>query len=268
MKDLFRRAHALLLESNAEAKATGTMRLAQAWCTLDHPPGLDQALPVAAAGRPPRPEWVAPTRVPKRSLGSLEGRAALIHALTHIEFNAINLALDAACRFAGLPPGYYADWIRVAGEEAHHFQLLRNHLRTLGFDYGDFVAHGGLWDMAAKTAHDPLARMALVPRVLEARGLDVTPGLRTRLAQAGDARAAQILAVIERDEIGHVAIGNRWYAWLCAERGLDPLETFVQLIAEHHAPAPRPPFAWAARRAAGFSAAELAWLGSVGPAGL
>lgn len=214
-------------------------------------------------GRPERPALVAPHQVPRRRADTEAGRAALIHALAHIEFNAINLALDAAHRFAGMPPDYYADWLRVADEEATHFELLRAHLASLGHDYSDFPAHGGLWEMALKTADDPLVRMALVPRVLEARGLDATPLIAEKLRRAGDLRAIEILAVIERDEIGHVAIGSRWFAWLCAERGLVPAETFRQLLAEYDAPPLRPPFNLAARGRAGFSPEELAWLESL-----
>jgi len=216
---------------------------------LDEPPGVP--------GRPARPRLVPPRDVPARSPFTLEGRAALLHAVAHIEFNAINLALDAVWRFAGLPPDFYRDWLRVAAEEALHFTLVREHLRTLGFDYGDFDAHDGLWLMARRTAHDVVARMALVPRTLEARGLDATPPLQAKLAKAGDARAVEILAVILRDEVGHVAIGNRWYRWLCAREGLDAETLYPQLAARHEAPRLRPPFNRDARRAAGFTDEEL-----------
>ncbi|MHB8759584.1 MAG: ferritin-like domain-containing protein [Thiobacillus sp.] len=217
-------------------------------------------VPIDAPGRPPRPELVPPHAVPRRRADSLAGRAALVHALAHIEFNAINLALDAAHRFAGMPPAYYADWLRVAHEEALHFALLEEHLGTLGHVYGDFPAHAGLWDMALKTAHDPLVRMALVPRVLEARGLDATPLIVEKLKAAQDARMIEILAVIERDEIGHVAIGSDWFAHLCAARGVDPDTTFRALLTEYDAPPLKPPFNLRARRQAGFSESELAWL--------
>ena len=217
-------------------------------------------VPIDQPGRPERPLLVQPQQVPRRRADTLQGRAALVHALAHIEFNAINLALDAAHRFAGMPAEYYADWLRVADEEALHFDLLNAHLATLGHAYGDFPAHGGLWEMALKTAHDPLVRMALVPRVLEARGLDATPLIVDKLRAANDLRMVEILAVIERDEIGHVAIGSRWFGWLCAERGLDPEATFRQLLVDYDAPPLRPPFNLEARRRAGFSEPELAWL--------
>jgi uncharacterized ferritin-like protein (DUF455 family) len=189
-----------------------------------------------------------------------EGRASLIHALAHIEFNAINLALDAIWRFPAMPHDYYVDWLKVAAEEALHYSLLASHLHGLGYAYGDFLAHNSLWDMADKTSHDVLARMALVPRTLEARGLDATPAVRAKLAQAGDTAAAEILDIILRDEIGHVAIGNRWYGWLCVQRGYDAVKTYELLANRYKAPTLRRPFNLEARRAAGFSEEELAAL--------
>ena len=239
-----------------------------AWATQDArtdggKPLVDAALAliVETPGRPLRPELLHPARVPQRGAGSREGRAAMIHAITHIEFNAINLALDAVCRFAGMPGDYYFDWITVAKEEAYHFTLLSQHLKQhYGHDYGDFAAHSGLWGMAEKTKEDVLTRMALVPRILEARGLDVTPGMRDKLRHHGDAEAAAILDIILRDEVGHVLTGNRWYARLCAERGLDCMDTFERLMAAHDAPQIRPPFNRSARLAGGFTEAELARL--------
>lgn len=213
-------------------------------------------------GRPARPPLVPPQRVPRRRPGSPTGRAALIHAIAHIEFNAINLALDAAVRFAGMPAAYYRDWLQVAAEEARHFSMLTAHLGTLGYAYGDFPAHDGLWDAARKTGDDVLARMALVPRVLEARGLDVTPDLQARLRAAGDTAAAAILEVILRDEIGHVAVGNRWFRWLCEGRGLESQAEFRRLCAAYGQPAPRAPFNVEARLAGGFTPDELAEWGA------
>jgi uncharacterized ferritin-like protein (DUF455 family) len=216
--------------------------------------------PPALPGRPALPRLVQPAEVPKRSPFTAEGRAALLHAVAHIEFNAINLALDAVWRFPGLPADFYRDWLRVAAEEAHHFTLLAGHLATLGHAYGDFEAHDGLWAMTEKTAGDLTARMALVPRTLEARGLDATPPMQKRLAQAGDHAAVAILDIILRDEVGHVHIGNRWYAWCCAQQGLDPVAHYAVLTERYQAPRLKPPFNLAARRAAGFSDAELALL--------
>ncbi len=221
---------------------------------------LDAAQHAAMPGRPDRPVLVSATKVPSRSPFLLEGRAALLHAICHIEFNAINLALDAIWRFPGMPADFYTDWLRVADEEALHFGLLREHLRSLGWDYGDFDAHDGLWSMCDKTRDDILARMALVPRTLEARGLDATPLIQDKLTRAGDLRAVEILDVILRDEVGHVAIGNRWFHHLCGERGLDAISLYPQLVKQYEAPRMRPPFNEAARKAAGFTDEEMAFL--------
>ncbi len=211
-------------------------------------------------GRPPAPELVPPAQVPHRSMATLEGRAALLHALAHIEFNAVNLALDIVWRFAGMPDAFYRDWLRVAQEEASHFDLLNQRLASLGYAYGDFPAHNGLWDMAERTRDDLLARLALVPRTLEARGLDASPLIRNKFAGAGDAPSAAIVDIILRDEIGHVAIGNDWYKRLCAERGQEPVACYAELAARYDAPRLRGPFNLEARRAAGFDEAELAAL--------
>jgi uncharacterized ferritin-like protein (DUF455 family) len=209
-------------------------------------------------GRPARPELVPHRQVPQRSAKSPEGRARLLHAIVHIEFSAINLALDHAARFRGMPEQYYADWIGVAVEEAYHFTLLRERLRSLGHDYGDFPAHAGLWEMAEKTTGDVLARMALVPRLLEARGLDATPPIRCKLAQAGDVESARVLDVILRDEIGHVGLGDVWFRHLCTERDLEPESTYRRLLEAFDAPWPQAPLNESARLEAGFSRAELA----------
>lgn len=207
-------------------------------------------------GRPAAPELVMPRLVPHRGLGSAAGRAALIHAVAHIEFNAINLALDAACRFDGLPAQFAHDWLGVAQDEARHFGWLAARLAELGYAYGDFPAHNGLWEAAEKTAHDPLVRMACVPRVLEARGLDVTPGMIAKLEQAGDFATVAILHDILREEVGHVTIGTYWFRWLCAQRGMDPDERFPALL-EAYGMQLKAPFNWAAREAAGFSEPEM-----------
>ena len=225
---------------------------------------VDTVRPVTAEasipGRPARPVLVPPKQVQRRAMNSAEGRAALIHALAHIEFNAINLALDAVWRFTDMPHDYYRDWLQVAKEEAYHFTLLRQHLQSLGFDYGNFDSHNSLWEMVEKTRSDVLARMALVPRTLEARGLDASPPLRQKLAQAGDHAAAAILDIILRDEIGHVAIGNRWFHYLCQQRQVEPIATFEALCLQFQAPKLKPPFNLEARKQAGFSEVELAYL--------
>jgi uncharacterized ferritin-like protein (DUF455 family) len=217
----------------------------------------------ALPGRPERPLLVQPAQVPHRSPSQPEGLAALLHAIAHIEFNAINLALDAAWRFEGLPDAFHHDWLRVAAEEAYHFTLLADHLQALGHAYGDFDAHDGLWSMCEKTAPDVLARMALVPRTLEARGLDATPQIQRKLRQVGSPaalRAVEILDILLRDEVGHVAIGNHWFRWLCAQRALDHREAYARLAQQYGAPRLRGPFNVEARRAAGFDEAELASL--------
>lgn len=226
-------------------------------------------LPLGAwPGRPPKPHLVVPAEVPQRSPFTTEGRAALVHAICHIEFNAINLALDAVWRFPGMPDTFYLDWLRVAAEEAFHFGLLQDHLAAMPhlgqpWAYGDFVAHDGLWTMCDKTAGDVVARMALVPRTLEARGLDATPLIQAKLRKVNtpDALAAvSILDTILRDEVGHVAIGNHWYRWLCAREGLDPVSHYQTLTQRYQAPRLKPPFNTEARRKAGFTTPELAYL--------
>jgi uncharacterized ferritin-like protein (DUF455 family) len=181
----------------------------------------------------------------------------LIHALAHIELNAINLACDIVWRFPGLPERFYREWMSVAKEEALHFTLLREHLLSMQHTYGDFPAHNGLWDMAEKTKDSLLARLAIVPRTLEARGLDASPPIKAKLVAAGDHRGGEILDVILRDEIGHVSIGNSWYRWACAQQQLDPLATYADLVLKYEAPRLRAPFNLEARRLAGFEQAEL-----------
>ncbi|MEO0314450.1 MAG: hypothetical protein RI928_906 [Pseudomonadota bacterium] len=249
----------LLAECDAQIKADATMSLKDRWDAgaihLDRMAVLrsDAFIP----GRPSRPALVSPRALERRPMNTVTGRAALIHALAHIEFNAINLALDAVWRFNDMPAEFYADWLQVAAEEALHFTLLNTHLASLGYFYGDFSAHNSLWEMAEKTREDVLARMALVPRTLEARGLDATPAVRAKLAQAGDEPAAAILDIILRDEVGHVAIGNRWYGWLCQKQGAEPLSTYRELARHYNAPVLKGPFNLEARRAAGFTEEEL-----------
>ena len=212
---------------------------------------------IAAPGRPDRPELVDPARVPRRRLGSEEGRAALVHAIAHIEFNAINLALDAAYRFRGMPEQFYLDWLSVAADEARHYGLLDVRLAAMGRAYGDFPAHNGLWEMAEKTADSCLVRMALVPRVLEARGLDVTPGMIERLAAVGDHDTVAALKVILDEEVRHVEIGTRWFRHCCDLEGVEPMDTFLGLLREHYSGLPRGPFYLEELYQAGFTAEEM-----------
>ena len=215
---------------------------------------------IPAPGRPLRPTLVPPDTVPRRGVGTPAGHAALIHAIAHIEFNAINLALDAAWRFRDLPDAFVDDWLRIAAEEAEHFLLLRQRLQALGYDYGDFPAHNTLWEMAQKTDHDVLVRMALVPRVMEARGLDATPPIQHKLRSMGDAASVAVLDIVLRDEIGHVRVGNYWFSVLCDARGLDPLATFRQLLRDYHVSELRGAYNLEARLDAGFSEFELTML--------
>lgn len=261
MPELRQLALAALAEPSPELKCAATCAI-EPDTALDATAFLQTDLPLP--GRETKPALVMPRDVPQRSLGTPEGRAALIHALAHIELNAVNLALDILWRFPGMPEAFYRNWLGVAREEATHFSLLRDHLKTMGYAYGDFPAHNGLWEMAEKTAGSLLARLALVPRMLEARGLDVSPPIRARLVGAGDMQAAAILDVILRDEIGHVAIGNRWYNFLCMRDALDPITTFKRLARDYDARLPRGPFNIEARRAAGFSEAELRALQETG----
>ncbi len=213
-------------------------------------------------GRPEQPELVPPRELNRRKITSKIGHAALIHSICHIEFNAINLAWDAVYRFQDMPAEYYSDWVKVAKEEAYHFELLSGHLASLGYSYGDFTAHNGLWESALETAFDPMVRMALVPRVLEARGLDVTPGIVKKLKNIGDDKAVEILAIVHRDEIGHVEIGTRWFRYLCEQRGLNSEEIFKELINKYMKGILRGPFDHDVRKRAGFTEEELLFLES------
>lgn len=260
------RHHALeaLCLADPERKTRQTLHMyAQQDFSIDPAAELVPAPGATLPGHPERPELRVHTEMARRSPATPHGRAVLIHAIAHIEYNAINLALDAIWRFPGMPEAFYRDWLQVAAEEAKHFNLLRAHLRMQGHDYGDFPAHQGQWTMCEKTQDDIVARMALVPRTMEARGLDATPLIQAKLRQVGapDALAAvEILDVILREEVGHVAIGNHWYRWLCARDGLEPEAHFIELMRRYEAPRLRPPFNTQARRAAGFSENELRWL--------
>ena len=253
--------HSLRTASLGPWAQTDPVLKAQATLALDLglTVGADEILnaPGSGPGRAPRPALVPHTQLKAKSMATAEGRAILVHSIAHIELNAIDLALDVVWRFAGMPEAFYTDWVRIAQEEAKHFMLLRNHLVGMGFDYGSFPAHNALWDMAERTQGDVLARIGIVPRTLEARGLDASPGVKNKLISGGDHRAGEILDIILHDEIGHVAAGNRWYRYLCAQRGLDPLSSYAELIVQYDAPKLRPPFNMTARRLAGFEEAEL-----------
>lgn len=251
-------AEAALRECDPEAKCERVLELMHAWWA-DDLEGANAPAParMEVPGRPERPELVHPKELPRRGLHTTAGRVALVHAVAHIEFNAINLALDAVYRFRDMPAPFVSDWLQVAAEEARHFRLLRARLVELGADYGDLPAHNGLWEAALATDHDVMVRMALVPRVLEARGLDVTPGMIQRLEAAGDVDTVALLEIIQREEVAHVAIGTHWFRELARARGLDPESLFLDLLAEYMPGRVRPPFAHAARRAAGFTESEM-----------
>lgn len=261
MENLFEHVRDAFLTTDVDEKLKKTRTAAFAFRNGELAIGdFGEPAAVEAPGRPERPNLVRAKNVPKRGFGTEAGRAIMMHAIAHIEFNAINLALDAVQRFEGMPDAFYADWLRIADEEAYHFELIRAHMRQLGADYGDYDAHDGLWEMCTKTAHDVLIRMALVPRVLEARGLDVTPGIQKKLTQVGDHNAVSLLDIILRDEIGHVEIGNRWFRHCCKQRGLKTDETFFELLDEYYPKGLMGPFNLGAREKAGFSEREIALL--------
>ncbi len=251
---------------NPVDKVLAAQRLAEQGCLWPSQHECSTQLltdPGSLPGCPEQPVLLAHLDVPQLSVFTLRGLAGLVHSLCHIEFNAINLALDAVWRFPGMPSAYYAQWLRVAAEEAHHFSLLRAQLQSMDHDYGDFPAHTGLWDMVERTKGDIVARMALVPRTLEARGLDATPPMQTKLRKVGSADAlkiVEILDIILHDEVGHVAIGNHWYRWLCERDGLEPIAHFRQLCIQHSAPKVRAPINEEARRLAGFTDEEMSEL--------
>ena len=250
-----------LLAQNAVQKAELTLAL-----SLDLP--IDTLAivsdPGGIPGRPAMPELVAHTSLKSKPLTTPEGRALLLHAIAHIELNAIDLALDVVWRFAGMPEDFYRDWVRIAKEEAKHFLLIQQHLVGMGFDYGHFPAHNSLWEMAERTRADIVARIGLVPRTMEARGLDASPGVKNKLISAGDHAAGRIMDIILEEEIGHVAAGNRWYRYVCETKGLDPISTYRQLIQQYDAPKLKSPYNLQARRLAGFEEEELSYLAANG----
>lgn len=258
--DLAQSARAVLSIAPAEAKAEASRAAARRWREEDNG-GLGVAHAPDRPARPPRPELKPPRDMPRRrAAGSVAGRIALLHALAHIELNAIDLAWDIVARFASseLPRAFFDDWVAVGDDEARHFLLLQARLAAFGAAYGDLPAHDGLWQAALDTRHDLLARLAIVPLVLEARGLDVTPVMIGQFERSGDLDSAAILTTIYRDEIGHVAAGRRWFEFLCERRGLEPIAAWRALVAQHFKGALKPPFNDDARAAAGFARAYYA----------
>ncbi|MEO8001344.1 MAG: ferritin-like domain-containing protein [Arenimonas sp.] len=262
MKCLYEAAQHCIDASDPETKIRLTREAAAAFFSGQLSTDIAREGPQAikAPGRPDKPILVPPKNLPKRGMGTTAGRACFLHAITHIEFNAVNLAWDAVYRFRDMPYEYYADFVKVASDEARHFSMLSKRLQEMDMQYGDFEAHNGLWEMAEKTAHSCLARMALVPRVLEARGLDVTPGMMSRLRSVGDHVSADILEIILEEEIPHVAAGTRWFLWCCEQENKEPLQTFSDLITGLAKASIRGPYNLPARNAAGFGDAEIAML--------
>lgn len=264
--DLFMDAENVLMCSDPVQKATASIDLYAAWRELSQ----DQLSQLSCAasssvvrvldapGRPNKPDLVEARFLPRRGMGSHAGRVGLVHSLAHIEFNAINLAVDAIYRFRGMPAEYYEDWLRVASDEGEHFILLHERLLSLDSHYGALPAHDGLWDMARRTDHDILVRMALVPRILEARGLDVAPPMIVKLNQLGDEKTAAILQRIYTDEITHVEVGNRWFRHICEQRKLDGTKVFRDLLEGENSAYLRSPYNREARLLAGFNEEELA----------
>jgi len=257
MKNLHEQALFCLIEPSVEKKLQLAKSLNQALLAGELEIKNIKLPEIVEAGRPQKPELVSPRKVPKRKLGTDKGRAAAIHSFCHIEFNAINLACDAVYRFRDLPERFYLDWCQVAAEEAYHFSLLNDRLAELGYQYGDFPAHNGLWELAQKTAHDVLDRMALIPRVMEARGLDVTPMIQQKFRNVNDAQTVDILSIILSDEIGHVEAGTRWFRYVCEQRSLDPEQTYLSLVQQYMKGDVQCPMHFQARLEAGFSEHEL-----------
>lgn len=255
--NLYQQTYQALMQKNTQEKRAQVDALLAQWKDSKLDRESFDLVKIEVPGRPDKPELVHPNEMRQRKLGSELGRATLIHAILHIEFNAINLALDAVYRFRDMPEQFYSDWLLVASEEAYHFSLLEKRLHDLGYAYGDMPAHNGLWEMVLKTDHNTLIRMALVPRVLEARGLDVTPGMIEKLNKVGDLETVEVLKIILRDEIGHVAIGSHWFKYCCDLESKEPEQTFRDLLTEYMGSGPNGPLHQEARLQAGFSQNEI-----------
>lgn len=249
-------ATAAILAADLDLKTALAQETARRWFarTLSMRSPRDPALPLRP-GRPAKPELIPPKHMEKRSLHTLKGRIALLHALAHIELNAVDLALDIVARFTTerVPHSFFDGWMQVAFEEAKHFRLVRDRLRELGADYGDLPAHDGLWQAAHDTRNDLTARLAVVPLILEARGLDVTPTLQAKMRETGDNASADILDIIYNDEKGHVAVGAKWFRFLCAREKKDPAAAFKELVRLNFRSPLKPPFNDIARAEAGLT---------------
>ena len=262
MQNIYDACYQCLMDYNLVNKQDCAKQLYAGWLAgkYDREDSVQIVQPLLEVGHPQKPKLVPLNQLKQRKLNTEKGRATLIHAIAHIEFNAINLALDAVYRFRDMPDDYYQDWLKVAAEETYHFSLLSKRLEQLGYEYGDMPAHNGLWESCVTTDHDVMVRMALVPRVLEARGLDVTPGMIKKLESVGDHQSVEILHTILRDEVGHVRIGSRWFHYCCEQRDLEPKTTFIGLITDYMQGSLRGPFNDKARLQAGFSKQELEML--------
>ncbi len=242
--------------ADLDIKTLLTQETARRWNerTLSLRSPLDMAVP-DRPGRPEKPELIPPRQMPKRALTTDRGRIALLHAIAHIELNAVDLALDIVARFATepVPNSFFDGWMKVAFEEAKHFRMVRDRLRQLGADYGDLPAHDGLWQAAHDTRNDLTARLAVVPLILEARGLDVTPALQAKMREAGDLESAAVLDVIYEDEKGHVAVGAKWFRFLCARQKKDPAAAFQALVRANFRGPLKAPFNDIARAEAGLT---------------
>jgi uncharacterized ferritin-like protein (DUF455 family) len=263
MNNLFVIAERCLYSNNIEEKLTLTHHAKQLFdCGKLDFCSDSPVLSMTDVRFPDKPIWLPARAMPKRKLTTPDGVAAFFHAIAHVEFVAIYLAWDIIYRFHGLPDAFYKDWLQVADEEAQHFALIRTHLHTIAnMDYGDLPAHGGLWDHAQDTAQDVLARLALIPRCMEARGLDVTPALIEKFKQLGDAASVTLLTRILTDEVGHVERGSYWFKTFCQQQDFEPEAKYRELIGQYYAGGkPKGPFNREMRIIAGFSTAELDWL--------
>jgi uncharacterized ferritin-like protein (DUF455 family) len=262
MNNLFEFAEDFFLQTNINEKLALTHQAWRACCAGELTFSSDRpVLSIDQVRFPERPKLLAPRQMPRRKLTTESGVAAFFHAIAHVEFVAIYLAWDILYRFRNMPKQYYHDWLRVADEEAQHFSLIRTHLQDKHIDYGDLPAHSGLWDHAKDTADDLLGRLALVPRCMEARGLDVTPGLIEKFKMLGDEASTAILTRILTDEVGHVELGSYWFKFVCQQHGLEAEAKYRELIDQYYLGGkPKGPFNRGLRKIAGFSDAELDWL--------
>jgi uncharacterized ferritin-like protein (DUF455 family) len=264
MKNLFEFAEACLYSANIDEKLALTHQARHTLANGDLSLNSNRpVLPIAQVSFPEKPILLAPRNMPKRKLGTPEGVSAFFHAIAHVEFVAIYLAWDLLYRFRGMPGQFYQDWLRIADEEAQHFELISIHLQTMRVNYGDLPAHSGLWDHAKDTADDLLARLAMVPRCMEARGLDVTPAIIARFKQLGDDASVALLTRILTDEVGHVERGSYWFKFVCEQQGFEAEAKYRQLIKQYYQGGkPKGPFNREMRITAGFSNPELDWLES------